>query len=160
MVVIFLPAASLSEVWQDRTASPFRCTVQAPQRPAPQPNFVPVICNCSRMTQSSGVSLAASTDMLRPLMFRLGIGASPSGVGSRLRRQLTFGYWLAPTGSAPVDAQNDTDRIVRQCNLELFEENIILPFSVVRCGEVLARTLSNSAPPQASSSVSAFPNHE
>src|SRR3954453_18585877 len=73
MVVIFLPAASLSEVWQDRTASPFRCTVQAPHRPAPQPNFVPVICNCSRMTQSSGVSLAASTDIFRPLIFRLGI---------------------------------------------------------------------------------------
>src|SRR5882757_1618708 len=73
MVVIFLPAASLSEVWQDRTASPFRCTVQAPQRPAPQPNFVPVICNCSRMTHSSGVSLAASTDIFRPLIVRLGI---------------------------------------------------------------------------------------
>jgi hypothetical protein len=29
------------------------------------------------MTQSSGVSLAASTDMLRPLMLRLGIFSSP-----------------------------------------------------------------------------------
>src|SRR6185369_1167055 len=76
MVVIFLPAASLSEVWQDRTASPFRCTVQAPHRPAPQPNFAPVICNCSRMTQSSGVSPAASTDIFRPLMLRVGISFS------------------------------------------------------------------------------------
>src|SRR5436305_7621583 len=73
MVVIFLPAASLSEVWQDRTASPFRCTVQAPHRPAPQPNFVPVICNCSRMAHSSGVSGAASTDIFRPLTLRLGM---------------------------------------------------------------------------------------
>src|SRR4051794_11734436 len=73
MVVIFLPAAALSEVWQDRTASPLRCTVQAPQSPAPQPNFVPVICSCSRMTHNNGVSPAASTDILRPLIVRLGI---------------------------------------------------------------------------------------
>src|SRR3954468_3194134 len=73
MVVIFLPTASPSEVWQDRTASPLTWTVQAPHRPAPQPNFVPVICNCSRMTQSSGVSFAASTDIFRPLMLRVGI---------------------------------------------------------------------------------------
>src|SRR6476646_1962705 len=73
MVVIFLPTASLTEVWQDLTASPLTWTVQAPHRPAPQPNFVPVICSCSRMTQSSGVSLAASTDIFRPLIVRLGI---------------------------------------------------------------------------------------
>src|SRR5436189_1583292 len=123
MVVIFLPTASPSEVWQDRTASPLTWTVQAPHRPAPQPNFVPVICSCSRMTQSSGVSLAASTDIFRPLMLRLGICASPSGVGSRLRRQLTVGYWLAPTGSMSVAAQNGTVPFWRQCNLEFFEEN-------------------------------------
>src|SRR5437868_10138713 len=73
MVVIFLPTASPMEVWHERTASPFTCTVQAPQSPAPQPNFVPVICNCSRMTQSSGVSLDASTDIFRPLILRFGI---------------------------------------------------------------------------------------
>ena len=44
MVVIFLPTASFAEVWQERTATPSRCTVQAPHRPAPQPNLVPVIC--------------------------------------------------------------------------------------------------------------------
>ena len=71
--VIFLPATSLSAVWHERTASPLTCTVHAPQRPAPQPNFVPVICNCSRITQSSGVSLAASTDTFRPLMLIVGI---------------------------------------------------------------------------------------
>src|SRR5262245_49985393 len=79
MVVTFLPTASPTVVWQERTASPLRCTVQAPQRPAPQPNFVPVICNCSRMAHSSGVSFAASTDIFRPLMFRLGIVSSLSG---------------------------------------------------------------------------------
>src|ERR1043166_1432561 len=73
MVVIFLPTASLTGVWQEGTASPWTWTVQAPHRPAPQPNLVPVICNCSRMTQSSGVSFAASTDTLRPLILRFGI---------------------------------------------------------------------------------------
>ena len=47
---------------------PSRCTVQAPHRPAPQPNLVPVICSCSRMTQSSGVSSAVSTWRDWPLM--------------------------------------------------------------------------------------------
>ena len=45
-----------------RTASPLRWTVQAPQRPAPQPNFVPVIRKCSRMTHNSGVSFGTSTE--------------------------------------------------------------------------------------------------
>src|SRR4051794_23032311 len=77
MVVIFLPATSPTMVWHERTASPFTCTVQAPHSPAPQPNFVPVICNCSRIAQRSGVSFAASTDILRPLMVRVGIGVFP-----------------------------------------------------------------------------------
>src|SRR6266446_934373 len=47
--------------WHERTATPSRCTVQAPHRPAPQPNLVPIICSCSRMTQSKGVSSAVST---------------------------------------------------------------------------------------------------
>src|ERR1700721_4417053 len=85
MVVIFLPTASLSKVWQDLTASPLTWTVQAPHRPAPQPNLVPVICNCSRITQSSGVLFAASTDRLRPLIVRLGISFSPF----RCRKPLT-----------------------------------------------------------------------
>src|SRR4029078_13152069 len=100
MVVIFLPTASLTWVWQERTASQLRWTVQAPQRPAPQPNFVPVICNCSRITQSSGVSLDASTDIFRPLIFRLGIWRFPF----RWLKPLTaashfFGYWPAPPGN-------------------------------------------------------------
>src|SRR5882757_7284937 len=71
MVVIFLPATSPTMVWHERTASPLTCTVQAPHRPAPQPNFVPVICNCSRIAHRSGVSLTASTDIFRPLMFKV-----------------------------------------------------------------------------------------
>src|ERR1700730_16158036 len=98
------------------------------------------------MTQSSGVSLAASTDIFRPLMLRLGICASPSGVGSRLRRPLTFGYWLEPTGSMPAGAQDDTDPVWRQCDLESFEENIILRFLVVRCGKILSRAFQSNSP--------------
>src|SRR6185295_14504570 len=132
MVVIFLPTASLIEVWQERTASPLRWTVQAPQRPAPQPNFVPVICSCSRITQSSGVSLDASTDIFRPLIFRLGIGAplpvyeaayggiSLLGIGRHHRVM-------------PVGVHNDPDLFWRQCNLELFERNKILKLLHVRC---------------------------
>src|SRR6185312_7761502 len=94
MVVIFLPTASLSAVWQERTASPLIWTVQAPHRPAPQPNLVPVICSCSRMTQSSGVSLAASTDILRPLILRLGI-SSPLPVYEAAYGDSSRSGWLA-----------------------------------------------------------------
>src|ERR1019366_2622827 len=99
MVVIFLPAASLIEVWQDRTASPLTCTVQAPHRPAPQPNFVPVICNCSRMTQSSGVSLAASTDIFRPLILRLGIALPLPVHDAAYGGNSLLGNGPTPTGS-------------------------------------------------------------
>src|SRR5260370_17750645 len=83
MVVTFLPAASLAAVWHERTAVPSRCTVHAPHSPAPQPNLVPVICSCSRMAQSSGVSGAASTDIFRPLMFKVGM-FPPKGGAYRL----------------------------------------------------------------------------
>src|SRR5882762_9868892 len=127
MVVIFFPAASLTEVWQDRTASPFKCTVQAPHRPAPQPNFVPVICNCSRMAQSSGVSFAASTDIFRPLMLRLGMvsslaGACDAAYGGNSR----VADGLAPTGPMPTLRERMTAFQSRgKCNLELIEENKI-----------------------------------
>src|SRR4029079_9582075 len=94
MVVIFLPTAALSDVWQERTASPLTWTVHAPQRPAPQPNLVPVICNCSRMTQSSGVSFAASTDIFRPLIFRLGIPL-PLPVDGAAYGGCSLSGWLA-----------------------------------------------------------------
>ena len=63
--------ASETAVWQERTASPLRWTVHAPHKPAPQPNFVPVICRCSRMTHNSGVSFGTSTEWSCPLMFRV-----------------------------------------------------------------------------------------
>src|SRR5579864_1445757 len=48
-------------VWQDRTALPFRWTVQAPQSPAPQPNLVPFMSRTSRRTHNRGVSAGTST---------------------------------------------------------------------------------------------------
>src|SRR5260221_11076128 len=110
MVVIFLPTASLTEVWQDRTASPLTWTVQAPHRPAPQPNFVPVICNCSRMAQSSGVSAAASTDIFRPLMLRLGM-ISPCRCMKRLTAAThIFGLW-SDTHRADADLVRQNGRL-------------------------------------------------
>ena len=67
MVVTFLPAAALSGVTQLRMASPFRCTVQAPQSPMPQPNLVPVSSSSSRRYQRSGKSPSPSN--FRPLPF-------------------------------------------------------------------------------------------
>src|SRR5271154_1715296 len=46
---------------QERTASPFTCTVQAPHMAMPHPNLVPVMLRASRRTHSSGISGAAST---------------------------------------------------------------------------------------------------
>src|SRR5258706_8857906 len=52
---------------------PSTCTVQAPQRPAPQPNFVPGRPRVSRRTQSSGVSGSASPSTALPLIFSANI---------------------------------------------------------------------------------------
>ena len=55
MVVTFLPDTCETGVTQERVAAPATWTVHAPQRPAPQPYFVPLSCKESRNTQSSGV---------------------------------------------------------------------------------------------------------
>ena len=56
MVVICLPAASLTETPQERIATPSIWTVQAPHCAMPQPYLVPVRPTFSRIAQSSGVS--------------------------------------------------------------------------------------------------------
>jgi hypothetical protein len=56
MVRISVFAVALIAVTQDRIASPFLCTVHAPQRAIPQPNFVPVSPRMSRKYQSRGMS--------------------------------------------------------------------------------------------------------
>src|SRR5690606_31767756 len=71
IVVTERPSALSSGVRQANTAAPSRCTVQAPHRPAPQPNFVPTRPRCSRNTHNSAVSGAACTSSSRPLIVRL-----------------------------------------------------------------------------------------
>src|SRR5256885_14356272 len=77
MVVTFLPFTWSIGTWQERTALPSRCTVQAPHRPDPHPNLVPVSFRCSRTTHSSGVSGSTSTLAAFPLIVNP-TGMSPS----------------------------------------------------------------------------------
>lgn len=62
MVVIAWPAAAARGNWQERIGVPSRCTVQAPQKPPPQPNLVPVRYRRSRRTQSKGVDASVSSN--------------------------------------------------------------------------------------------------
>src|SRR5271170_7295086 len=59
-------AAAETGVWQLRTALPFRCTVQAPHWPMPQPYFVPFSFRTSRITHKRGISAGTSTVLDRP----------------------------------------------------------------------------------------------
>src|SRR5262245_11565083 len=47
------------------------CTIQAPHRPVPQPNLVPVSFNPSRITHNNGVAGGASVDAARPFTLKL-----------------------------------------------------------------------------------------
>src|SRR5437588_11709436 len=47
------------------------CTMQAPHRPAPQPNLVPVSLRPSRMIHNSGVSGGASVEAALPFTVKL-----------------------------------------------------------------------------------------
>src|SRR5262245_31037262 len=67
MVVMSAPATADTGVTHERVATPFTCTVQAPQCAPPQPNLVPFMSRTSRNTQSSGISLGTSTVVGFPL---------------------------------------------------------------------------------------------
>src|ERR1043165_270623 len=56
MVTTAWPSMSPTWIWQERTAVPSTCTVQAPHSARPQPNLVPVMPTMSRRYQSRGVS--------------------------------------------------------------------------------------------------------
>src|SRR2546427_2988457 len=71
MVVIFFPAAAATGVTHERIGCPSRCTVHAPQRAMPQPNFVPVKPTTSRSTHRMGMSVGTSTVWSLPLMLRV-----------------------------------------------------------------------------------------
>src|SRR5216684_1717663 len=78
MVVTFFPATLEMAVWQERAASPLLCTVHAPHKPAPHPNFVPVLSSVSRSTQSSGISGLTSTVWDFPLRVKVVAIGPPS----------------------------------------------------------------------------------
>ena len=77
MVVIFASPTEPTGTWQERVATPSRCTVQAPHCAMPQPYFVPVMPSHSRSTQSSGVSGSASTLRDVPLTVSLIMVCAP-----------------------------------------------------------------------------------
>jgi hypothetical protein len=56
---------------------------------------------------------------------------------------------MAPTGSMPVDEQNDRDLFLRQCNLEMLEEilpNLVLCIAAIKLTQFAAGL---GPPPQA-----------
>src|SRR5262250_1153626 len=71
MVVIECSSAAPTGITQDRLGLPSKCTVQAPQSAAPQPNLVPFMPSRSRNTHSNGMSGGASTVWGLPLIFRV-----------------------------------------------------------------------------------------
>jgi hypothetical protein len=73
--VIFAEATALSGVMQDLVARPSTWTVQAPQKPMPQPNLVPVRPISSRITQSNGASSGLCTETVRPLISKVVMNA-------------------------------------------------------------------------------------
>src|SRR6185503_6903165 len=73
MVVTLAFSALFSEVTHERTAFPFTCTVHAPHCAMPQPNFVPVSFNSSRITQRSGVPSSEFAETDFPLSVNLTI---------------------------------------------------------------------------------------
>jgi hypothetical protein len=77
--------AALMGVRQDRTASPSRWMVQAPQAATPHPNFVPVRPSSSRSNQSNGIEESPSNVTVWPLTRRVSIISS---LVQRLRKQI------------------------------------------------------------------------
>src|SRR5262249_61545406 len=66
-----LPAISDIWVWHENARLPSICTMQAPHRPVPQPNLVPVSLRSSRITHNNGVVGGASVDAALPFTVKL-----------------------------------------------------------------------------------------
>src|SRR5215475_833869 len=71
IVVTDLPAISDIWVWHENARLPSMCTMQAPHRPVPQPNLVPVSLKSSRITHNNGVVGGASVDAALPFTVKL-----------------------------------------------------------------------------------------
>src|ERR1700752_4968751 len=74
MLTIDRPPTADIGVWQERTALPSTWTVQEPQNPPPQPNFVPVNANSSRRYQSRGISGSPSNVRFDPFTLNVAMG--------------------------------------------------------------------------------------
>src|SRR5258707_9010306 len=70
IVVTDLPPISDTCVWHENARLPSMCTMQAPHRPVPQPNLVPVSLRPSRSTHSNGVAGGASVDAAVPFTMK------------------------------------------------------------------------------------------
>src|ERR1700737_1123980 len=93
MVVMFFPEACETGVEQDRIAAPSACTVQAPHKPAPHPNFVPVSSSVSRRTQSRGVSGETLTFFSLPFTRRVTSAMLVQSRWCSLLFQACFAAW-------------------------------------------------------------------
>ncbi len=91
MVVTSAPATVPMAVMHERAGVSFTWTVQAPHRPIPNPNLVPVSLMVSRRTHRSGVSSGTSTSRGRPLSVKVTMARScywrKSGGARKVRRR-------------------------------------------------------------------------
>src|SRR6185369_11787119 len=91
---------------------PSTCTVQAPHRPCPQPNLVPVKPSSSRITQSSGVS--GSAWALTALPFKLKGTLIPVSLMLTLSLPRCAGQWenrrMSTTSSRLADLRKSYER--------------------------------------------------
>ncbi len=94
-------------VWHENARLPSTCNTQAPQRPTPQPNLVPVSLSSSRITQSSGVTAGASTLTAEPFTvnwkgsssYPPSLPSDPLLLTGSLSEQMTNGNDTCPLGS-------------------------------------------------------------
>src|SRR5678815_4980824 len=96
MVVMDWSPTALIGVWQERTAWPPRCTVQAPHKAMPQPNYVPVSPTTSRSPHTKGISGPTSTSTDLPLMLSLVMAANISRTDAGRRLKSALRYHCAP----------------------------------------------------------------
>src|SRR3954453_8550095 len=105
MVVTGLPTAALTGTWQDRTAAPPRCTVQAPQWPAPHPYLAPVSPRTSRSAQRSGMSGGAATRRRTPLIRSTMGGTAAPPIMPRARASAPRARSRSASGRPPCQLQ-------------------------------------------------------
>src|SRR5262249_52194180 len=79
-------------VMHERVASPLMCTVQAPHKAIPQPNFVPVMFKVSRRTHKSGICGSTSTVVDLPFSVKVTAMATSVGLGKHILQQVRLGW--------------------------------------------------------------------